>query len=79
MAMTHLKHQGIIELSDQLGADDLSNRIQNSALEPFRWNVTISGPGPGTSIANVRELTSEATSGAPNGRPNLTPRNKLRF
>jgi hypothetical protein len=61
-AMEHLKHQGIMELSDQFGANDLSNRILNCALDPFRWDVTLSVPVPGACTINVNEPTINADS-----------------
>jgi hypothetical protein len=69
MAMAHLKRQGIIELSDQLGADSLSNRILNLALAPFRWVVTLAVPASGISNADGREPMTEADSGIPVGKP----------
>jgi len=70
IAMAHLKRQGIMELSDQLGVDNLSNRILNFALDPFRWDVTLSVPAPGTSNDDSREPRAEAESGTPGGNPN---------
>lgn len=69
MAMTHLKCQGILELSKQLGADSLSHRILDIALDPFRWDVTLSVPTSDTSNANGREPRTEAESGTRSGNP----------
>ncbi|KAK6592199.1 hypothetical protein H4I96_12059 [Botrytis cinerea] len=38
-AMSHLKSEGIMELSHQLKADIVANQILKSALDPFRWDV----------------------------------------
>ncbi|KAF7893987.1 hypothetical protein EAF00_007501 [Botryotinia globosa] len=38
-AMSHLRSQGIMELSVQLEADVVANRILNAALDPFKWDV----------------------------------------
>lgn len=69
MAMAHLKRQGIMKLSDQLEAKDLSNRILNFALDPFRWDVTLSVPTLGTSNAEGCEPRTEAGSGAADPNP----------
>ena len=42
--MEHLKSQGIMELSQDLGANRLSKQIQHFALGPFQWNVTLLVP-----------------------------------
>ncbi|TGO66599.1 hypothetical protein BOTNAR_0058g00350 [Botryotinia narcissicola] len=38
-AMSHLRSQGIMELSVQLEADFVANQILNAALDPFKWDV----------------------------------------
>ncbi|KAJ8058584.1 hypothetical protein OCU04_012761 [Sclerotinia nivalis] len=38
-AISHLKSEGIMKLSNQLGADAVANQILDSALAPFRWDV----------------------------------------
>src|SRR5690349_13194366 len=70
MAMAHLKRQGIMKLSDQLGADNLSSRILNFALDPFRWDVTLSVPAAGTSTADGRGPCTEVEPGTPGGNSN---------
>ncbi|KAH6667750.1 hypothetical protein B0J14DRAFT_704225 [Halenospora varia] len=70
LAMAHLKRQGIMELSDQLGADNLSSRILNFALDPFRWDVTLSVPAPGTSNADGCGPSTGVEPGTPGGNSN---------
>ncbi|TGO86771.1 hypothetical protein BPOR_0278g00130 [Botrytis porri] len=38
-AMSHLRSQGIMELSGQLEADAVANKILDAALGHFKWNV----------------------------------------
>lgn len=54
--MAHLEGRGIKRVSDQLGADDLSNQIIKSALDPFRWNVTLSVSAPGDICEPIIEV-----------------------
>ncbi|KAJ8062964.1 hypothetical protein OCU04_008211 [Sclerotinia nivalis] len=41
--------QSIKKISDQLGANDLDGRILNSAIDPFRWDVSSSISASNTS------------------------------
>lgn len=64
MAMTHLEHLGIIKLSEQLGAGNISKHILNVALEPFRWDITLSAPPPDTAIAGDSRPHTATKSGS---------------
>ncbi|TGO56011.1 hypothetical protein BCON_0083g00030 [Botryotinia convoluta] len=70
-AMSHLKSEGIMELSNQLKADVVANQILKSALDPFRWDVVDSrtffgGPSTetGTDIAGS-SIKSEIIAAGP--------------
>lgn len=64
--MAHLERLGIKKVSDQLGADDLSERIFSFALEPFRWNVTLSAHAP---TVDIFQPSIAAGTVAPYGDP----------
>ena len=53
----------------QLKADDLSKRILNIALDPFRWNFSLSVLTSSTSTTDNRTLEAKAKMKTPNCNP----------
>lgn len=67
-AMSHLQREGITKLSNHLGADGVAKQILSHALDPFRWQVTLSAP---TANLPIAPRTSTASTSIKQMAPNV--------